>query len=228
MDRRFIAVAAVALLVVLAVVAIAFLASKPPARTESSTTQVILGTGMKSQAGSLSGLQLGLSINATNIRSGQSLLVDVYEVNPTSSLVNLSAASAWLTRNLGIGISPCTFENEPISFDVLRGAYGPTNVTGGIPLQLDNYSVLYHCPPSWTARYWAYEPNSNTTVLNGCQTIHCSSSGLIFDNGQTITIDGTFTTGSPVLFQTFTPGVYTIVAGDEWGAAILLQFTVRS
>ena len=39
----------------------------------------------------------------------------------------------------------------------------------------------------------------------------------------------TVTHGHPTwVFSSFTPGIYTVVGGDEWGALVILHFTVSS
>jgi len=41
-----------------------------------------------------------------------------------------------------------------------------------------------------------------------------------------INIEGYWTNSGIYSFSNFKPGVYTVVAGDEWGALVVLHFTV--
>ncbi|HXW36772.1 MAG TPA: hypothetical protein VEJ36_02570 [Nitrososphaerales archaeon] len=224
MQRRSrVLLAAAFVLVLTALIAAFFLVV--PAHVESTPPKIVVSYGTEAHANSISDLQLYLAINSSRLQSGQALAITLFEENPTGSLVNVSSASDYVTRDLGIGISPCTFVNEPISFAVFSGNFGAGNFTQGLPLQLDNPSLIYSCPPTWTVRYWEFQSEGNTTVLDGCQTIHCFSQGLIFDNAQVVVVQGTYTKGQSTV-EDFSPGVYTIVGGDEWGAAVLLHFTI--
>jgi hypothetical protein len=43
-----------------------------------------------------------------------------------------------------------------------------------------------------------------------------------------IGLKGYWTNDSVSQFNNFDPGVYTVIAGDEWGALVILHFTVSN
>src|ERR1700692_2670552 len=102
-------------LAVIAVGTLIYFSTISQVGTAISLSRTTEGADGRAVAGSVSGLQLHLSVNATSLTPGKAVLIDVYEFNPSNGIVNASAKMNWASRALGVGVPPCQFENEPIS-----------------------------------------------------------------------------------------------------------------
>jgi hypothetical protein len=94
-----------------------------------------------------------------------------------------------------------------------------------------NYLQLFNpgphsCPsePASGIPSYAFKANSQWAIPG--------SSGQYYPMNATISVGGYWTwdrtmnpSANPV-FHPFEPGIYTVVAGDEWGNVVLLHFTV--
>ncbi len=172
------------------------------------------------------GLELGLSLNSTKITLGQRVTIRVGELNTLSRVSVLPPARAWPVN--GLTLTPCGTLNYPFGIEVLRGYYSDTNVSLAQPLKIFA-STVYYCPVELQFGYYRFEPLSDNATL----VTKSSSSGYPFSlpTSTTVTIDG-YWTNKPIgaggqVFERFSPGMYTVVAADEWGQILLLHFAVR-
>jgi hypothetical protein len=189
-----------------------------------STTSVVSATFPQgtSSVTARNGLTLMLSVNSTRLTAGQTVEVSVEDYNPLSHPVNLSASSGWPLHYLTLG--PCGTLNEPIGAAILSGYYTGANASAASALQL--YQPAYYPCPAMMAGITSYGflPKNSSAVMyadcgdGACNTIVVSST--VYSHGYWVGQIGSAS------FQDFTPGVYTVVAGDEWGALVFLHFTV--
>ncbi len=180
---------------------------------------------------SSTGLTLGLSLNATTIRSGQTVNFSASEYNTLPTMDNVTAANDWPLHGLSLGL--CGMVNEPFGMVVFRGYYAKSNVTSASPLMLYQLNAMTSCPAIFSviSRYSFYPGSSKAQIWGSCDPEPCQADDL---SGPPISasnqINGFWST-IPYLQWSYPSalpsGVYTVAAGDEWGQLVLLHFVVN-
>ena len=177
-----------------------------PTTSETTTTS----------AQSLDGLQLQVSVNATTLTHGEALEISVSEYNALSTINNVTAATNWGVN--GLVLSACPNLNElPLGVALFQGSYNAQNISQAAPLALfpavpcallirliTGYDFL---PASINAAIMPGGDISSPTPMSG-----------------SLTVNGTY---SAAQLKPLTPGVYTLVAGDEWGTLEFLYIVVE-
>ena len=173
-----------------------------------------------SESGSVQGLVLGASLSASTVASGEAITLRIWESNPLSSPVNVSAAADWPSRGLSMG--PCG-SPDPFAFKVLTGQYDRSSPGLSSAQGIKLYQPgMYACPAEYDVGSYDFKPGSTNATLAGfCTPEPCFSERM----NVTEAVAGEYLGGSDTL-QPLPPGVYTVVAGDEWGASVLLYFDV--
>jgi len=108
----------------------------------------------------------------------------------------------------------------------MQGDYTTDDISTAIPLILYNPNMIVQCyiPPVLNVKAYDFKPSSDIATINGSTP------------NQTATIEmstkismWSYWAGSPpnAVQHNFETGVYTVVAGDEWGALVVLHFTVK-
>ena len=171
---------------------------------------------------SAGGLLLGLSLNKTTIAPGQTIGITVYERNTRQETNNVSASDSWPVSGLSVG--PCGVTTMPMGIALYRGNWSTLTISGAQPLQLYKPGP-YYCPALMGGiRAYVFQPISETAqVIGPCSPNPCFTSNM----SSTADVSGYWGT-SLIQFSDFFPGVYTVVAGDEWGNVLLLRFEVGS
>lgn len=199
----FIGLVAVVTITILAS-AIGMLPSGPGGTTSGPNTASVA---------SVDGLRLTLQISATGISLGGHVTINVTETNTGSLPLNQSAASSWGVQ--GLRMDMCYASIYPFGVAVYPGHYTQQNITTGRPINL--YPVV-PCP--LLIRYisgYYFQPSSSVAVV-----LPGTGQGVAMASG--VVAAGNYTSGNNL--DHFTHGVYTVVAGDEWGALAFLYFTV--
>jgi len=133
----------------------------------------------------------------------------VYEFNTLDRANNVSAASSWPNNaSLFRWVQEPYEENVGMAgYEILQGNYSLSNFTQGTALWLQPPPSLLGCcgVGEGSPTSYAFQPLSEANVLSG------SYAGY-FEGGSTYT--------------PFSPGTYTVLAGDEWGDVAILHFTV--
>jgi hypothetical protein len=187
-----------------------------PQAPSSGSTTTFQNPG---ESGSVDGLVLGASLNASVVAPGAPIALRIYEMNSLDSVVNVSASNSWPYANLKLG--PCGSLSTPFGFKVLEGYYAPSSAglssAEGVPL----YSAgVYGCPSEFQVSSYSFLPMSTEASLGGfCSSGPCETIPM---NGSEI-LSGWY---SGTQLMDFAPGVYTVVVGDEWGASLVLYFEV--
>ena len=166
-----------------------------------------------------SGLQLSLALNVTNISSGHAIAATAEELDTGTAALNISSSSKWPIDGLAVG--PCGTVNYPVGFVVLQGDYGLSNFASATPLQIYKPGT-YGCPAILSGiKGFMFEAGSaNATVFGGgCRPADCMSEIV----APSISVSGYWSGGS---FTSFPSGIYTVLAGDEWGGVSILHFAV--
>jgi hypothetical protein len=180
---------------------------------------------------SVNGLMLSLSLNATTFQPSQeiSVLIDEHNTLPTEN--NVTASYSWPLNGLSLGLT-CENSNYPVGVAIFQGYYTSSNISSTAPLQLYNPSITYHCPVMLPIGYYSFAPLSDTA------SVFCITAGGFgggepnpcltdFKVSSEITVTGYWTNDHEPTFCNFTPGTYTVVGGDEWGALVVLHFVVQ-
>jgi hypothetical protein len=170
------------------------------------------------------GLSLTLSLNSTTYHPGEQIPVTINEKNVLPIENKIPAADEWPVQ--GLKLHFCGTFNYPFGISILQGYHDAKSVAAITPLQLFDPNAVYLCPAILAGVYYDYDfqPGSDVAV------IYTSNSEPLWINmTATVTSAGfwTVTHGHPTwIFSNFTPGIYTVVGGDEWGALVILHFTI--
>ena len=179
--------------------------TKPPTTTTTTTTSTSKTSITSTQSGSFQGLLVRLELNGSRITSRAALEVTVSDYNPSSVSLNVSKGSGWAVDGLATG--GCPSFNLPVGIAVFQDRYTNPNVFQATPLRI---FPMVACP--MVVRYitgYLFQPTSdNATVPPG--------------SGETpmmaeVSVSGAYGTTGNQLNQltSFSPGTYTVVAGDE-------------
>jgi len=169
-------------------------------------------------------LRLGLSLNATTIRSGQTVNFSVSEYNTLAVMNNVSASSSWPLKGLEVG--PCGNLREPFGIAVYRGYQSRSSVSSASAVSFIEPRV-FHCPLilSSISQYSFYPDGYKAQIWGSCTPEPCGSVEAISN----IPLNGYWNSVFATSYHTdFPPGIYTVAAGDEWGQLVLLYFVVKA
>jgi hypothetical protein len=185
----------------------------------SSASMISRSASSTSVRSPASGLELSLTLNSSSTSTGLGIAATAVELNTLTTPNNVSAAADWPIGNLSAG--PCGHSNEPVGIEVLRGDYDAANVSSASALQLYKPGT-YACPAILSeVSGFVFQPSSdNATVLGACQPGPCFNETI----SASVSVSGYWTGNS---FTSFPSGVYTVVAGDEWGGMATVHFTVK-
>jgi len=181
-------------------------------------TQINITEGFTLTDQSAGGLLLLLGLNNSRIASGAAVGINVSDYNPSPMELNLSKETAWTLDGLSTGGCPSLY--FPFGIAVFQGRYTDANASQAAPLRI--FPVI-PCP--MLVRYitgYLFQPVSdNATVLPGTGEVPMANE---------VSLSGTYNTtgGQPNVPIPFTPGTYTVVAGDEWGNLAFAYFAVTS
>jgi hypothetical protein len=170
------------------------------------------------------GLSLTLSLNSTTYHPGEPISITIDEKNILTRENNIHGADEWPVE--GLKLHFCGTFNYPFGISILQGYYDAKSAVAIAPLQLFDPNAMYYCPAILADVYYDYDFQPWSDVA----TIHTSNSEPYSINMiATVTSAGfwTVTHGHPTwVFSNFTPGIYTVIGGDEWGALVTLHFTI--
>jgi hypothetical protein len=154
----------------------------------------------------LTGLRLELNLSAGTYGE---VLLTVYEINTLGRINNVSYGNSWPKAPLWQWTEYDCSEGSMMGYEILQGNYGLNNYTDGMAL--------------WIHQFFLAQGGCNLVLDNGSYSFEPLSVRSL--------ISGTyagFWSGPGGSYQAFSPGTYTVVAGDEWGQAVILHFTVAS
>ncbi len=179
---------------------------------------------------SVDGLVLTASLNSTSIESGQRIAITADEQNTLDNANNVFTESNWAFWNppnaaghvfTPFGTNSCGVELNPMGWVVTKGYYDAGNVTTAQWLALYSYAggLSRGCTGSYVGNNFTYlfEPSSAWAdiIVYGYLPVFATNAYSGYWNSSTSTT-----------FVNFTPGVYTVVAADEWRALVILHFKV--
>ena len=217
--------------IVMPIIILAGCGSTSSTSTLSNTTTVIMtpetndfnGVNLGSSK-SANGLNLTLALDAKTYRQYQDVSIAVDEKNILSKPNRISAAGKWPLPGLTLG--QCS-QGSPFGIAIFQGDYNSKNISTVTPLVIFDPDFTYHCPAfAWAGgTVFDFAPqNDFANVYYGCQPPCDNHSNIRIY--QELSLTHYWTGSHPATIHSFEPGVYTIVAGDEWGNLVILHFTV--
>jgi hypothetical protein len=171
------------------------------------------------------GLSLSVSLDAKTYQSSDAINIVITEYNTLSKTNKRLAADKWPIK--GLSDSVCGVEDFPFGIAVFQGDYTADNISTGTPLILYNPNVIIlGCVPNvQNVTAYNFQRSSDTATISG-DLIYGNAT---FDMSSTIPLSEHWTGTYPdTIRQNLGPGIYTVVGGDEWGALVILHFTVTS
>jgi hypothetical protein len=190
-----------------------------PATYTSITTDQYSSTVISSY-----GLSLTLSLNSTTYHPGEQIPITINEKNTLAIQNNIHGADRWPVQ--GLTLSPCGTLYYPFGISILQGYYDAKSAVAIAPLQLFDSNAFYTCPAILAAVYYDFDfqPGSDVVAI---YISYDRFTPLSINMTATVTSAGFWTGNRPnATFSNFAPGIYTIVGGDEWGALVILHFTI--
>jgi hypothetical protein len=190
--------------------------------TVTATTPFNNGNSATSK--SISGLELTLSLDSKTYQSGQQVGIDIDEKNTLAKTNTIPSSAKWQIS--GLGVDPCGSLNYPFGIAIFQGNYSAANISSTTPLQIYEPGI-YHCPMILTdISSYVFQPLSDSAAV-----FQMSESTAVFTMGMNTEFEPAPTgywasNNVGATFTNFEPGVYTVVAGDEWGALVFVHFTV--
>jgi hypothetical protein len=176
-------------------------------------------------AKSRQGLSLSLSLDSTTYQPSQQITIVIDEINTLSSSNNVHASNDWALN--GLTLNNCGIESYPFGISIFRGYCTSSTISKATPLYFYDHTIDHGCQSIANFSDYIFMPKSDlaSSVFN--ETTH-SDAPLKYE----ITTNGYWPVyAAPYynyFFSTFEPGIYTVVAGDEWGAMVILHFTVSN
>jgi len=130
----------------------------------------------------------------------------------------VTSATAWPLT--GLLDNPCGTTIYPMGIEILRG----TNLSAASSSYLTLFPPGYRTCPNIPASIPSYVFKANS------QWAIPENVGQYYPMVATLGASGYWTWSGPdfnnAIHHLFEPGIYTVVAGDEWGTVVLLHFTV--
>ena len=181
--------------------------------SSQTTTSVLTTTATQSE----NGLQLQVSVNTNSLTPGQPLQINVSEYNTLSTDNNLTAATNWGVNGLVIGACP-NLNTLPFGVAIFQGSYDAQNVSQGTPLEI--YGAV-PCPQliRLITGYDFLPDSSNAAIMPGGDLASPTPMSA------TVTVNGVYKQGMQL--TPLSSGIYTAVAGDEWGTLEFLYISVN-
>jgi hypothetical protein len=178
-----------------------------PTSTQTSflTGGILVPTSSASMLNPLTGLSLDLNLSVIN---NVQIVLTAYEFNTLDRIDNVSYGSSWPNASLFQWTQTSCYDPGMEGYEVLQGNYGSNNFTDGQALWLQPQNDQPQC---------------------GLETTTTSNSSYIFQPLSARNILSETCVGYWIEDETyaqFAPGMYTVLAGDQWGQVAILHFVV--
>jgi hypothetical protein len=180
------------------------------------------------------GLDLVLASNATTIKVGQKLNIDISLFNSLPSAISMPASQDWPFKGVPVALWPACYGTTPAYAVVLKGNYTLQGVES-----VANITVSYQCMEGAGVDHVVFQPSSSQAYLTGSGfgpspgpyelSLNFTTGGYwdLLNNSQQLNPPIIGQQNTPPIATPFTPGVYTLAVADEWGQAGVLHVTVE-
>ena len=168
---------------------------------------------------SLEGFNLDLTLNSTQVSPGGAVNITASAVSTDAAINNVTAQDTWGVDSSSLWASACYM---PVAVGIMKGDYGSDNYTQGTLLEVGSGAVSCS-PPAPT--YFAFEPRTSTALvaIDGKPEFWTIRTSYVFSSKD---LEGTPAGATTVSGGGLAPGVYTVIAADEWGDVLLTNFQV--
>lgn len=194
----------------------------PPMFTETATSMVATTTRT---AVTNSSNQLQLSLQLSRYGNG-SFTVTVEDFNVLNSTDNVAGIDGWSYNPYALNPYDSCPSPLPLGFALAEGYYTTDNLSSALPLPLYNTTILASCSLSVFTGEFAFRAMSDIFTQDAGTAYPFTDTAQL-----SFLVSGYYTggqgTSSSAKLNGFDPGVYTIIAADEWSEIILLYFTVQ-
>jgi hypothetical protein len=176
---------------------------------QQSTASTVTGITVPLPAVSTLDPHTGLSINLDlSTNSNGWLIVTTYEFNTLNRVNNVTYGTGLNSSFFQYVENNCQ-EGGIDGYEILQGNYSLNNFTDGTALWLQPHQFGMQCGTETTqSTYYSFPPLSNQSVISGTYL------GYWTDPSNDST------------YHPFSPGTYTVVAGDEWGDYAISHFVI--
>jgi hypothetical protein len=204
-----------------------FYLHQPPSATLTATS----GTHTATPTGAIvtatmisSGLNLVLMLNATHFMAGQAVNATADVRNPSPNVSDVSQAWVWPIPSLEDWMSNLGGCPSFLSTQFYSGHYTISNISVATPLQISNPGRVVPCGPPRDGGFFRFQPLSDKVAF--------SPPSSYTGPGQPVTMsveaNGYYPSNQSSNFALFSPGSYTVAAGDEWGNVTIAYFSVTA
>lgn len=177
-------------------------------------------------------LRLTVSVNSSVTATNQTVAIGVYISNLLTRSNNITASDNW-AYSFPPALCGKTFgpliDWSPYNLALYSGFYTLDNVSEGTPIPIyyqvpANYTGSFFCPLiSVGIASFDFYPSSGTAIVN--RQVN-QTPAEVDTVGATLTLGAGTTSNAWGYPVTFSPGVYTVLAGDEWGQLAIIHFVV--
>lgn len=162
---------------------------------------------------STNGLELSMTLSSNTYAPGETIPINLTEINTLNVANNVSSASDWAIDGLALG--GCGTLNFPFGIRIFQGYYDGNNISSASNQSSVQFYApgVYSCPAIFNITQYAFQPSSDVAGSLPMSTV--------------VNVQGSWTGGaSGSTLHVLPDGVYTVVGGDEWGNLVIVHFTV--
>jgi plastocyanin len=181
-------------------------------------------------------LKLNVSQKVTNPGSATptySIQANLSELNTLPAYTTVSAAQNWPAADLSLG--PCGTFEFPFGMGLYQGHYTSQNISSGTPLTIytpdaneTSQPRPEDCPAHPQVFGYVFAPQSDNAVVQLTWAGDAGASTYALAYGVSITGYWSGSSSSSAgEFHPLNPGVYTVLAGDEWGTIMMAYVTIQ-
>lgn len=191
--------------------------TKATTTTQTLTSTSTTGIPITTSAQSIDGLELQVSLNATSLTSSELLQINLDEYNTLSAENNVSAGKNWGMSGLSLGACSNLYV-QPFGVAVFQGRYNSQNISQATALEI--YAPV-PCPLviRLITEYDFLPDSFNAAIMPGGNVVSPTPMSA------TVTVNGVYKQG--IQLTPLSSGIYTVVAGDEWGTLEFLYVNVN-
>ena len=219
-----------------AIYASSFSATTPTGATTSfsSNAEKALTTATSTVASD--GLQLSLSTNATSLKVGQNLNVELSVANTLPTTNTVRTSDGWQFQGIPVALWPTCYFPTPAEAVVIQGNYSAQELQA-----VASATFTITCAEAVTFDHLIFQPHSDQANATGVYDV-TDTNGTYgpYQLQYSFTTSGYWNLGNlsteinppilnggrPPTAVPFVPGVYTVAVEDEWRQVVALQFSV--
>jgi len=160
-----------------------------------------------------------------NYHPGAQISITINEKNTLARENNVRVADRWPIQ--GLSLNPCGTAVYPFGMLVLKGYYDAASLVDITPLKIFDPNQILSCIVPGGFVSYDFEPWSGMAAICTTMSAYENTKPAPTDMTTSLTLPGFWVGGCcNATFSSFTTGIYTIVGGDEWGALVILHFTI--